>query len=72
MTEGYSDEVEQYYKDAPFLAQKIENKAKLNPNLYMELYQTYIEPAVREIERGNMKKAHEILRSYLKFVREII
>jgi len=68
--EGYSDEVKDYYKNSTKYAECIERKAKSNPKLYDELYEKYIEPAVRAIEKNNMKKAHKILGEYLNLVKE--
>jgi len=68
--EGYSDEVDDYYKNSLKYAECIEKKANKNPRLYDELYEKYILPAINAIEENDMKKAHRILQEYLTFVKE--
>ncbi|GEM_PF-2347302 len=68
--EGYSTEVEDYYKNSLKYAKCIEKNAISYPKLYDELFEKYIEPAVKAIENNDMKRAHKILREYLNFVKE--
>ena len=68
--EGYSSEVEDYYKNSFIYASHLERRAKNDPNLYKWLFETYILPAVKLIESNNMKEAHKILREYLNYVKE--
>ncbi len=67
--EGFSEEVKDYYENSAMYAKCIEKKAKSNPKLYDELYEKYVNPAIRAIEKNNMKKAHKILREYLNLVK---
>jgi len=68
--EGYSSEVKDYYENSTKYAECIERKAETNPELFNELYIRFIEPAVKAIEKNDMKKAHRILRNYLNLVKE--
>ena len=49
--EGFTEEVEDYYRNSLKYMECIEKKAKNNPKLYDELYERFIEPAVKAIEK---------------------
>ena len=67
---GYNSEVEEYYTNSTVYATRIELAAKADSNLYITLYERFIKPAVLQIEANNMEGAHQILREYLKFIKE--
>ena len=67
---GYANDVNAYYSYAPDYAKKIQESAEVRPELYNNLYNQFIEPAVSKIEKNEMESAHRILLKYLKFVED--
>ncbi|MCR4953030.1 MAG: hypothetical protein K6A43_03050 [Treponema sp.] len=57
--EKMSKEVEEYYLKAPAICSKID-KLENSAELYEEIYQNYIKPAVAAVEAGENDKAHDI------------
>ena len=57
--EQMSKEVDEYYLKAPVICSKID-KLENSAELYEEIYQNYIKPAVAAVEAGENDKAHEI------------
>ena len=67
--QGHIKEVQDYYKNSTFYASKIEQAAEKNPELYLELYNEYIEPSVQAIEINKMEAAFQILNNYLNDIK---
>ncbi|MCR4734504.1 MAG: hypothetical protein K5829_05825 [Treponema sp.] len=57
--EKMSKEVEEYYLKAPLICKKID-ELENSSELYEEIYQKYIKPAVAAVEAGENDKAHDI------------
>ncbi len=57
--EQMSKEVNEYYLKAPVICSKID-KLENSAELYEEIYQNYIKPAVVAVEAGENDKAHDI------------
>ncbi|WP_191014260.1 CFI-box-CTERM domain-containing protein [Treponema zioleckii] len=62
-------EVEEYYIIAPKICANID-KEKNAPEIYEEIYQKWIKPAVESCEAGDKEKTHDIYKSMVLKLKE--
>ena len=59
--------VEEYYKTAPLIVEKIENSPE-REKVYKHLWENYLKPSLEAIEKGEYKKVKEL---YVSMVRHL-